>query len=39
MYDMHAVMSRALRTEFNDRDELIVEVDGPDGPRMGMKIL
>lgn len=26
MYDMHAVMSRALRTEFDDRDEPIVEV-------------
>ena len=38
MYDMHAVMSRALRTEFDDRDDPIVEVDGPDGPRMGLKI-
>jgi len=38
MYDMHAVMSRALRTEFDDREEPIVEVDGPDGPRMGLKI-
>jgi len=38
MYDMHAVMSRALRTEFDDRDEPIVEIDGPDGPRMGLKI-
>jgi len=26
LYDMHAVMSRALRTEFDDRDEPIVEV-------------
>ena len=26
MYDMHAVMSRALRTEFDDRDEAVVEV-------------
>jgi len=31
LYDMHAVMSRALRTEFDDRDEPIVEVIGPDG--------
>jgi len=38
MYDMHAVMSRALRTEFDDRDEPIVEIDGPDGPRMKLKI-
>ena len=38
MYDMHAVMSRALRTEFDDREEPIVEVDGPDGPRMGLMI-
>lgn len=30
MYDMHAVMSRALRTEFDDRDEPVVEVgEGP----------
>ena len=26
LYDMHAVMSRALRTEFDDREETIVEV-------------
>jgi alkylhydroperoxidase family enzyme len=38
MYDMHAVMSRALRTEFDDRDEVVVEIDGPDGPGMGLKI-
>ncbi|MGZ4694018.1 MAG: carboxymuconolactone decarboxylase family protein [Acidimicrobiales bacterium] len=31
LYDMHAVMSRALRTEFDDRDEPIVEVIGADG--------
>jgi alkylhydroperoxidase family enzyme len=29
MYDMHAVMSRALRTEFDDRDDPIVEVPAP----------
>lgn len=31
MYDMHAVMTRALRLEFDDRDEPIVEVAAPDG--------
>ena len=31
MYLMHAVMSRALRTEFDDRDDPIVEVPGPEG--------
>ena len=31
LYDMHAVMSRALRTEYDDRPEAIVEVIGPDG--------
>lgn len=29
LYDMHAVMSRALRTEFDDRDDPIVEVPAP----------
>jgi alkylhydroperoxidase family enzyme len=29
-YDMHAVMSKALRTEFDDRDDPIVEVAAPD---------
>ena len=38
MYDMHAVMSRALRTEFDDVDDRMVEVDGPDGPRMPLRI-
>jgi alkylhydroperoxidase family enzyme len=33
MYDMHAVMSRALRTEFDDRDEVVVEV--PAGKAFG----
>ena len=28
LYDMHGVMSRALRTEFDDRDEPCVEVGG-----------
>ena len=31
MYDMHAVMSRALRLEFDDRDEAIVELSAPEG--------
>ena len=31
LYLQHAVMSRALRTEFDDRDEPIVEVPGPPG--------
>lgn len=31
LYDMHAVMSRALRTEFDDRDDPVVEVAAPDG--------
>ncbi len=30
LYDMHAVMSRALRLEFDDRDEPVVEVPAPD---------
>ena len=28
---MHAVMSKALRTEFDDVPERIVEVDAPEG--------
>ncbi|MGF7124743.1 carboxymuconolactone decarboxylase family protein [Rhodococcus sp. AG1013] len=31
LYDMHAVMSRALRLEFDDRDEPVVEVAAPEG--------
>jgi alkylhydroperoxidase family enzyme len=31
LYFQHAVMSKALRTEFDDRDEVIVEVVGPEG--------
>ena len=31
MYLMHAVMSRALRTEYDDRDDPVVEVDAPQG--------
>ena len=32
LYEMHATMSRALRTEFDDRDEPVVEVPGPAEP-------
>lgn len=38
MYEMHAVMSRALRTEFDDVDDRMKEVDGPDGPRMSLRV-
>ncbi|WP_373009301.1 carboxymuconolactone decarboxylase family protein [Hyphomonas sp.] len=31
LYTMHAVMTRALRLEFDDRDEPIVEVEAPEG--------
>jgi alkylhydroperoxidase family enzyme len=31
LYFQHAVMSRALRTEFDDRDDPVVEVPGPPG--------
>ena len=31
MYDMHATMSRALRLEYDDRDEPVVEVAAPEG--------
>lgn len=31
LYEMHAVMSRALRLEFDDRPEPVVEVDAPEG--------
>lgn len=33
LYLQHAVMSRALRTEFDDRDDPIVEVPGSEGSR------
>jgi len=38
MYDMHAVMSRALRTEFDDVPEPMREIDGPDGPGMPLRV-
>lgn len=31
LYDMHAVITRALRMEFDDRDDPIVEIDAPEG--------
>ncbi len=31
LYFQHAVMSRALRTEFDDRDDPVIEVPGPPG--------
>ncbi|MBE1531952.1 carboxymuconolactone decarboxylase family protein [Actinomadura algeriensis] len=31
MYDMHAVMSKALRVEYDNREEPIVEVAAPEG--------
>jgi alkylhydroperoxidase family enzyme len=31
LYDMHAVMSRALRTEYDDRDDPVVEIAAPTG--------
>ncbi len=30
LYDMHAVMSKALRTEFDDRDDHITEIAAPE---------
>lgn len=38
MYDMHAVMTKALKLEFDNKDEPMVEVDGPDGPGMKLKV-
>jgi alkylhydroperoxidase family enzyme len=38
MYDMHAVMTKALKLEFDDRDEPMTEVDGPDGPGMKLRV-
>ena len=31
MYEMHATMTRALRLEFDDREDDVVEVDPPEG--------
>ena len=38
MYEMHATMSRALRTEFDDRDDPIVEVPAPTDDNIGFDI-
>jgi alkylhydroperoxidase family enzyme len=38
LYLQHAVMSRALRTEWDDVDERIVEVAAPDGGASGLNI-
>ena len=38
MYDMHAVMTKALKLEFDNRDEPMTEVDGPDGPGMKLRV-
>jgi alkylhydroperoxidase family enzyme len=38
LYLQHAVMSRALRTEFDDRPEPVVEVAAPDGADVGLDI-
>jgi hypothetical protein len=31
LYAMHASMTRALRLEWDDRDDPVVEVDSPEG--------
>ena len=38
LYLQHAVMSRALRTEWDDVDERVVEVAAPDGDDVGLRI-
>jgi alkylhydroperoxidase family enzyme len=38
LYLQHAVMSRALRTEFDDRDDPVVEVAAPAGADVGLDI-
>jgi alkylhydroperoxidase family enzyme len=38
LYLAHAVMSRALRTEFDDVDDRIVEVAAPEGSEAGLRI-
>jgi alkylhydroperoxidase family enzyme len=40
MYEMHATMSRALRLEWDDRPEVIVEVASPEGTEgLGLQIV
>lgn len=38
LYDMHAVMSRALRTEFDDVPEAMTEVPAPSDPPPGVSV-
>lgn len=38
LYDMHAVMSRALRTEFDDVDDPMTEVLAPTDPPPGVSV-
>ena len=40
LYIQHAIMSRALRTEFDDRDESCVEIAAPEGfdAKVGLRI-
>lgn len=38
LYLQHAVMSRALRTEFDDVDDRIVEIAAPDGGTSRLRI-
>lgn len=37
-YDMHAVISKALRLEYDDRDDPMVEVPDPDGNCAGLEV-
>lgn len=37
-YDMHAVISKALHLEFDDRDDPVVEVPDPDGNCAGLEV-
>jgi hypothetical protein len=37
-YEMHATMSKALRTEYDDVDDPVVEVPDPQGRRAGLDI-
>lgn len=38
-YDMHATMSRALRLEYDDVDDPIVEIESPDGAMDAMGVV
>jgi hypothetical protein len=38
MYTMHAVISRALRLEYDNRDDPIVEIAMPSGDKTGADI-